>query len=295
MAVQLDLESASHIARRLGLDEHGLRCRPMAGGSIARPWLIETRDQILFIKLMSARQAGILSAESDGLAALDQTGAVRVPRVFGRGVDDDLAWLALEFLPLNSRHADADMRLGRALARIHRHAGEHYGWSRDNFIGLTPQPNPAEQDWTTFFLWQRLGHQLELLEKKDPGGNWSGFQRPLFETWQARFGRHRPEPALVHGDLWSGNAAMDDEGEPVLYDPAVHYADRECDLAMSRLFGGFSEAFYRAYEAAWPLPKGHEARRPWYQLYHLLNHANLFGDSYASRAKGLIESLVRRD
>ncbi len=293
MSAQLDLEKASHIARRLGLDERGLQCRPIAGGDIASSWVIETAGQILFVKLMPGRQGSILSAEADGLAALERTAAVRVPRVLGRESDPELAWLALEYLPLNRRSADADVRLGRALAQLHRNTGEHYGWTRDNFIGLTPQPNPAEDDWSAFFLWQRLGHQLDLLEKNNPDDRWASWQRPLFETWQARFGRHRPEPALIHGDLWSGNAAMDDEGEPVVYDPAVHYADRECDLAMSRLFGGFSDVFYQAYEATWPLPPGHELRRPWYQLYHLLNHANLFGGGYRTRAKGLIESLIQ--
>ncbi len=292
MSVQLDPEKAGQIVRRAGLDEHGLRCRPIAGGDIASACVVETPEQTLFVKLMPARDGGVLSAEADGLAALKRTGAIRVPRVMGRDTDSDMAWLALTYLPLHRRNVEADARLGTALAKLHRNTGEHFGWSRDNFIGLTPQPNPAEDDWAAFFLWHRLGHQLDRLEKKESDGGWGRYQRPLFETWQARFHRHRPAPSLIHGDLWSGNAAMDDEGEPVIYDPAVHYADRECDLAMTRLFGGFSDAFYQAYEAAWPLPDGHEQRRPWYQLYHLLNHANLFGGPYLNRAAGLIDNLI---
>ncbi len=294
MSVQLDLEMAGQIARRLGLREYGLRCRPMTGGDIASAWLVETQDQKLFVKLVPIRDGGVLSAEADGLTALAKTGAVRVPRVIGKAHERDVAWLALEYLQLNRRSEDADRRLGQALAKLHRHGSDHFGWSRNNYIGLTPQPNPVEHDWATFFLWHRIGPQLDRLENKNSSTQWGHFQRPLFETWQQHFRHHRPEPALIHGDLWSGNAAIDEEGDPVLYDPAVHYADRECDLAMTHLFGGFSQAFYQTYEDAWPMPDGHEQRRPWYQLYHLLNHANLFGCPYLDRTERLIRRLINQ-
>lgn len=293
MSIRLDLEQASGIARQLGLNERGLRCQPIAGGDIAGSWLIDAKDQQLFVKIMPPRHGSILSAEADGLSALAETAAVRVPKVWGRGTEIEFSWLALEYLPLNPRSREADVRLGRRLARQHRQFGERFGWSRDNFIGLSPQQNPAEDDWATFFLWHRLAPQLDMLDSEDPDGAWGRQQRPLFECWLKRFRHHRPEPALVHGDLWSGNAAMIEEGEPVIFDPAVHYADRECDLAMSRLFGGFSEAFYQSYEATWPLPADHRQRLPWYQLYHLLNHARLFGGAYRERAAGLIRQLIR--
>ncbi|MCC5866531.1 MAG: fructosamine kinase family protein [Wenzhouxiangella sp.] len=293
MSIRLDLEQASQIARQLGLNERGLRCQAIAGGDIAGSWLIDTNDQQLFVKTMPTRHGSVLSAEADGLAALAQAAAVRVPRVRGRGTETEFSWLALEYLPLNRRSREADVRLGRSLARQHRHVGERYGWARDNFIGLSRQQNTVEDDWATFFLWHRLAPQLDMLESKDPDGRWGRYQRSLFETWLKRFAHHRPEPALIHGDLWSGNAAMADEAEPVIFDPAVHYADRECDLAMSRLFGGFSEAFYQAYEATWPLPADYQQRQSWYQLYHLLNHANLFGGAYLERAAGLIQRLIR--
>ncbi|MEE4330836.1 MAG: fructosamine kinase family protein [Wenzhouxiangella sp.] len=290
----MKLELASHIARRLGLDEHDLKVRRMPGGDIASSWLVAATDYWVFVKTLPAGRAGALSAEADGLAALAETREIRVPRIYGREQADDIAWLALEYLQLENRDETADERLGRALARMHRHTGDEFGWHRNNFIGLTPQSNKKTGDWSEFFLWQRLGRQLDRLAGKEPDGGWSALQKPLFESWLQRFSRHSPPASLVHGDLWSGNAAMIEGAEPVIYDPAVHYADRECDLAMAHLFGGFSAAFFRAYEQEWPLPEGHAERRPYYQLYHLLNHANLFGGTYRSRSRELIERLSRR-
>jgi fructosamine-3-kinase len=291
----VELELASHIARQLGLDEHDLKVRRLPGGDIAASWLLAATDYWVFVKTLPVRQAGVLSAEADGLQALARTGEIRVPRLYGRDRSDAIAWLAMQYVELDRRDEIGDDRLGRALARVHRHTGEQFGWHRDNFIGLTPQINTASDDWSEFFLWQRLGRQLDLLAEHDPGGDWTSLQKPLFESWLHRFGRHRPVPSLIHGDLWQGNAAMSEGAEPVIFDPSVHYADRECDLAMAHLFGGFDPAFFRAYEREWPLPEGHAERRPYYQLYHLLNHANLFGGGYKDRSRELIERLRRRD
>ncbi len=287
----MDIEQAGHIARELGVDEHGLTLRAIPGGDIARAYVLESSDCRIFIKTLPVSRAGLNSAEADGLQALSETATVRCPKVIGKGVVDDTAWLALEYLDLQSRGRAGERRLGSALARLHRQSSITFGWHRANYIGLTPQPNPRLSDWHEFFLWHRLGHQLDHLDNKHPEDGWSRLRQALFERFQRRFGHHQPPPALIHGDLWTGNAAVIDGDKPVVFDPAVHYADRECDLAMTRLFGGFSEDFYSAYEAEWPLPDDHAERRPWYQLYHLLNHANLFGGGYLGRAREVIDRL----
>jgi protein-ribulosamine 3-kinase len=281
------LEQAGQIARELGLDEHALQLRPAPGGDIARCYLLQASDHWVFLKTLPIGQAGVLSAEADGLAAIADKAVVRIPRLYGRGSVGATAWLALEYLDLDRRNPQSDHKLGQALARLHQCRGEQFGWRRNNFIGLTPQANPKSDNWSEFFLWHRLGKQLERLDRHDPDGQWSGLLEPLVTRWQQRFGHHHPQPSLVHGDLWSGNAARLGSDTPVLYDPAVHYADRECDLAMARLFGGFDECFFRAYDEAWPLPEDHRDRIPWYQLYHLLNHANLFGGQWLTRARSL--------
>lgn len=283
---------AGHLARHLGLDEHDLHVDHLMGGDIADAWTITASDGRVFVKTLPAAQAGLLSAEADGLNALSDTGTVRVPKVLARNVHEQTAWLALEYLPLQPRNADADRRLGKALAQMHHHGFDRFGWHRDNYIGRTPQPNRWHQNWSEFFAWQRLGFQLDRLDETLPDRDVGQLQRPVFEAWQRRFARHRPEPALIHGDLWQGNAEMTEDSQPIVFDPAVHYADRECDLAMTHLFGGFSSHFYDAYQQEWPLPDGHEDRRPFYQLYHLLNHANLFGGGYVQRSLQLLERLV---
>ncbi len=289
----MDLERAGAVAAELGLDQRGLKLTRLPGGDIAQSWLLASADARVFLKTLGLAKASVLAAEADGLRALAATGAVRVPRLIGHGQLAETAWLALAFFDLDRRSEACDARLGDALAQLHRHDHDRYGWTRSNYIGLTPQLNPWTDNWSEFFLWQRLGPQLDRLARARPGDGFESLQQPLFEAWQMRFGSHQPAPALIHGDLWQGNAArIAGSDQALLFDPAVHYADRECDLAMTHLFGGFAAEFYQAYEAAWPLPEGHEQRRPFYQLYHLLNHANLFGHAYAERAKGLIARLL---
>lgn len=288
--MSLDLEQAGQIARTLGADEHDLHLERLSGGDIAEAWLIRSSDNQIFVKTLPTGRGGVLSSEADGLAALAEAGVVKVPRIYGRGLIEQTSWLALEFLELEKRNEHCDVRLGRALAELHRHSASHFGWKRHNFIGLIPQANPRLDSWDEFFLWYRLGEQLKRLDARHPDGNWARSLEALVKTWQRRFAHHRPPPALIHGDLWSGNAARLGSDTPVVFDPAVHYADRECELAMMRLFGGFDPALFAAYEEVWPLPEDHAERRPWYQCYHLLNHANLFGGAWLNRARDHIDT-----
>jgi fructosamine-3-kinase len=205
-----------------------------------------------------------------------------VPGVHAQGEHDATAFLVLDWFGFGSEPLGA--ALGTALARLHgTPAGTRYGWGSDNFIGGTPQVNGWNDDWTTFFCERRLRPQLTR----------AGLDcEPVLAAAAARLRGHAPTPSLLHGDLWAGNAGMLADGIPALFDPAVYIGDRETDLAMTQLFGGFDASFYRAYHAAWALPVGHEARRDVYALYHVLNHLNLFGTSYLAQAQRLIARIA---
>lgn len=211
--------------------------------------------------------------------------------MLGQGCDDGTAWLALEWLTLGRGGPDVERALGAGLAAMHRHTAERHGWPRDNWIGRTPQRNGWSDDWVAFYAEQRLGFQLELAARNGFGGELQTRGARLRERLGTFFRDYAPEPSLLHGDLWGGNWGCCD-GAPVLFDPAAYYGDREADLAMTRVFGGFGPAFYDAYEAAWPLAAGHEARDALYRLYHLLNHLNLFGGGYLGQSLALLRRLA---
>ena len=281
----LSHQAAAAILKQLDLKPDGVKIRAVGGGDIAEATLLEAGGRHVFVKTLPLDQAGLLGAEADGLAALEQAGVIRVPRILGQGETVQLAWLALDALELRSRSSAADARLGRQLAELHRCTGDAYGWPSDNFIGRTPQPNAESSDWSAFFRDCRLGYQLECLTRRHPDAIPSAWVDRVLRRGEQALTDHQPPVSLLHGDLWSGNAQALANDEPVIFDPAVHYGDRECDLAMSAMFGGFSEAFYREYNTAWPLAEGWQERRPWYQLYHLLNHANLFAGGYLARVR----------
>lgn len=241
--------------------------------------------------LKTAGDRAMLHAEAEGLALLAETDAVRVPQCYGihrDGNDQDV--LILEWLELRTLSNDAAAALGRGLAQQHRVTARHHGLENDNFIGMGRQHNAPSADWPTFFRDCRLMPLLKDLA----GEHWYKAGLELADSLDGILGSHQPEPSLLHGDLWGGNAAMLPNETPVIFDPAVHFGDRECDLAMTKLFGGFPPAFYHAYEEAWPLPQGAAGREPLYQLYHVLNHARLFGGGYVAQAGRLIQQLLRR-
>ena len=218
------------------------------------------------------------AAEADGLEALAPH--LRVPRVLGRGVKDGKAFILLEQLDLRR---DGDWRaMGRALAKLHRQTGARFGWARDNYIGLSPQQNGWCDDWTEFWITRRMEPQISWAREK-------GFEVSM--PPMRLLDNYRPEPSLLHGDLWSGNAGFTPEG-PVMFDPAVYYGDRETDLAMTELFGGFPREFYSAYGEAFPLEPGYEKRKHLYKLYHLLNHLNIFGGGYLAQVKAALSLLA---
>lgn len=232
-----------------------------------------------FLKTNVATFADAFAAEADGLAALAASG-LPVPSPIRHGVEDATAFLLLEFLELRTSGDFAE--LGRALAALHTRPRTGFGWTRDNYIGATPQWNAWSDDWTEFFRLRRIEPQLALAAS-------NGFQIETPDV-DALLAGHEPEPALLHGDLWRGNVGFVDAG-PVLFDPAVYCGDREADLAMTELFGEFPKAFYAAYEKALPLHSGYETRKHLYNLYHLLNHLNLFGGGYLGQVRATLRLL----
>lgn len=245
----------------------------------------------VFRKTGPASVCEMFAAEAEGLAELAAAGAVRVPDVYGTGVDDGVAWIEMEKLHFEQPTAAVEYALGEGLAVLHGTTKARYGWHRDNTIGLTPQRNNWAGDWIGFFREHRLGYQLRLAAQNGYTGRLQEDGARLLKRLPIYFDDYTPEAALLHGDLWSGNWASCG-GEPVIFDPAVYFGDPETDLAMTRLFGGFGAAFYEAYEAARPPAPGHRERCDLYQLYHVLNHLNLFGSAYLGRAQDLIRNLL---
>lgn len=295
----MDFTSASVALIQAISQRTGKPCRltsEATGGCISRSVVVQCGDCRLFVKLNDASQFNMFQAEADGLQALDRTGQFRVPRPQALGCAAGVAFLAMEFLELRPLSSSEDaVAYGHALAELHHSQAADFGWrgphGNTNYIGANPQSNQPTDSWSQFFAQHRLLPQVQLLEGSDaPREVIDGAYR-LVQDCDVFLKEHHTVPSLVHGDLWHGNAAIVD-GRPTLFDPAVHYADREVDLAMSELFGGFPQPFYSAYRSAWPLPPGYEQRKLLYNLYHVLNHLNLFGRSYLSQARRMIGRLL---
>jgi fructosamine-3-kinase len=258
---------------------------------------MQTQDAGWFVKLNLAEHLALFSAEADGLAALAVCPEIRVPQVVASGTLDTHAFLILEYLQLNSLNAGRQNRqiaatAGRALAQLHQIENPRPGWHQDNFIGSTPQYNQWLDNWAEFFGEHRLRPQLRMAQENGHGGRLQNDGEKLLEQLPSLLAGHSPANSLLHGDLWQGNAALDETGKLAVYDPAVYFGDRETDLAMSELFGGFPPDFYAAYRETWPLADGYPTRRTLYQLYHILNHLNLFGSGYLHEAEKMIQSLL---
>jgi fructosamine-3-kinase len=268
-------------------------CRDIGSGSINRCYRADAADgRQFFLKVNDAHGVPMFAAEAEGLRELQAAGAVRVPEPLAHGVAGESAWLLLEHLELRPGSAAAAAALGSALARQHRHTAEQFGWHRDNTIGSTPQPNGWMADWIGFWRERRLAFQVRLALENGYGAALGDRGEQLSEILPAFFAGYGPAPSLLHGDLWGGNWAMTPDEQPVIFDPAVYYGDREADIAMTELFGGFPREFYSAYERAWPLDPGYRRRRDIYNLYHVLNHLNLFGGAYLHQAVGLMDRLL---
>ena len=260
------------------------------GGCIHQGYSLLGRDgRRYFAKLNRSASLEMFEAEADGLSELAAAGAIRVPRPLAWGSNGHEAYLILEWLDLGGQARPAD--LGQRLALLHGHGQGEHGWWRDNYIGSTPQLNSPMSDWVAFLGSRRLRPQFELAGRHGAPTHLLRQGDRLLARLSAFFPGYRPLPSLLHGDLWGGNHGYVEE-EPVLFDPAVYYGDREVDLAMSELFGGYPPAFHAAYRESWPLDPGYPVRKHLYNLYHVLNHFNLFGGGYAAQAERMVASLL---
>ena len=269
-----------------------IKTRRLGGGDINEAFAVTLADgSEAFVKTHPDPPPAMFSVEALGLRWLDEAKAIRIPRVLAFS-DGQPAYLALELLSPAKRQPDFDEALGRSLAALHAHGAPKFGLDYDNYIGRLPQSNTAAPDWASFYWASRLEPQLRLACERGliDRGTRSGFDA-LHRALAARVGPEEP-PSRLHGDLWGGNLHVDDSGHPCLVDPAVYGGYREVDLAMMRLFGGFGERVFAAYEEAWPLAPGAKDRVPLYQLYPLLVHVNLFGGSYAASVKSALAACL---
>lgn len=292
LALALEGAIAAATGERFVLLTHG----PVAGGCIHSALRIEGRAgdaaRTYFAKVNEVGAAPLFEAEADGLAALRESGALTVPRTVAQGHDDERAWIVLEWLELVPLAPASAARLGHAMAALHARRRERFGWERDNFIGASPQRNGWSDDWLGFFQECRLHAQLRMAAKNRFPSRMIDRGERLVADCGAFFSGYTPFPSLLHGDLWSGNAAALRDGTPVVFDPAAYVGDREADVAMTELFGGFPADFLARYREELPLHDGYHARRDLYNLYHRLNHANLFAGEYVRESEAAIERLL---
>jgi len=280
----LDDEVSAAVAAAYGTATRITQRTSLAGGSINQVEALETSAGRFILKTHANAPTGFFEAEAAGLRALAGAGtSLVVPRVIAIG-GTPRPFLVLEHLGAGRRGPDFDDRLGRGLADLHRATAPRFGFDSDNFCGATPQNNPWTDRWLTFYGESRLGCQVRLA--RDTGRLSTSEARGideligLLDQWISE----PPEgPALIHGDLWSGNLHVTDDGRPALIDPAVSFSHREAELGMMTLFGGISARVFAAYDEAFPLEDGWRERNKLYELYHLLNHLNLFGDTYKER------------
>ncbi len=265
--------------------------RTVSGGCINRAVVLEGNGDAYFVKSNAAERLDMFIAEAEGLRTLAATRIVAVPVPICWGIIEDRAFLALEYMQLGEMNGAVYGDLGRRLAALHRVTQPRYGWHRDNTIGSTPQPNALADTWTEFFRERRLGHQFGLVRRNGHHRLATKGER-LLDRLSQFLTDHACVPSLCHGDLWAGNVGTTAQGEPVVFDPAIYFGDRETDLAMTELFGGFAPSFYARYREEWPLAPGYETRRTLYNLYHVLNHVNLFGQSYLLQAERMVDQLL---
>jgi len=283
------------------LDELGrgapVALRGIGGGCIADAAVAAFGDGTRVFVKRAAGRPDMFHREAEGLRVLAAARAIRVPEVLA--VSDQA--LVLELIEPAPRRPDFAADFGRRFERLHEHRGKACGFFNDNYIGATPQPNrPLDADWDRaqedngsgwprFWIERRLRFQAQLASERGAGTELAQLLDRAEPLIQSMLEAAIEPPVLLHGDLWGGNYIVDDRGEACLIDPATYFGHREADLGMTRLFGGFEPAFYAAYQEAAPLPAGHEERLPLYQLYHLLNHFNLFGGGYYQQSRRILQ------
>lgn len=264
--------------------------RDLSGGDINQAALIESGNTKWFVKYRNDAPRGMFEAEALALAEMSAAHCIRVPAAIGWGENNNTAWLVLEYLELTS--SGPGSLLGEQLAALHNVTNDSFGWSHNNYIGITPQLNQHSDNWVEFWRDCRLKPQFNMAKAAGYRSRLIDRGERLLASLDQLMQDHEPAASLLHGDLWAGNKAYTPAGQPVIFDPASYYGDRETDIAMTELFGGFDAEFYAAYQAHSPLPASYPLRRDLYKLYHVLNHLNLFGAAYLSRSENIIDGLL---
>lgn len=292
----LDSSDCLLISKQISLAIHEpfkiIKTETVSGGCINSAYLLKSKNQSFFIKFNQPDLLPMFEAEFAGLNEIAQTNSIKVPSPITTGLVSDKAYIVLERVRFTSNTPRSSEKLGQQLAALHKTQQSYFGWQQNNTIGSTEQINRKSNDWIKFWRKNRLGFQLTLAEKNGYSHKLIQSGYSLSENLDYFFQNHNPQPSLLHGDLWSGNANTDQHGDPVIYDPACYYGDRETDIAMTELFGGFNSAFYTEYHKSYPLNSGYPLRKTLYNLYHILNHLNLFGTGYQQQAKNMIDSLL---
>jgi len=287
----MDWQSISdRLAQQLQISTGDCRVTSVHGGDINQAFRLEIGAQRFFVKTNQAELVSMFEAERVGLDTIRRSRAIRVPEVFLTGCQGARAFIVMEDIELRPRPAAP--AFASALAAMHSSFHDRFGFECDNTIGSTPQVNTFNDDWVEFWRLHRLGAQLALAKQNGFDTSMIDAGYRLAENLGDYFGAYRPRPSLLHGDLWSGNQAADSAGNPVIYDPACYYGDHEADLAMLELFGHPGERFFSVYNEHFPIDPDYPLRRELYNLYHVLNHANLFGGGYARQALGMIDHLL---
>ena len=262
----------------------------IGGGCINDVQKISDGKTCYFIKTNNISHGDMFVAEAEALLEMAASHSVKVPHPICYGDDGKSCFLVLEYLDL---HGSSNMEeFGRQFAAMHQSTQKQFGWHRNNTIGSTPQINSYHENWIEFWRENRLGYQLNLAASKGYTGELQRLGEKLMADLPRLFATYKPEASMLHGDLWTGNASALRDGTAVIYDPAFYYGDREADLAMTQLFGSFSQIFYSSYNEVWPLDDGYPLRKTFYNLYHIINHLNLFGTGYLAQAINMTEYVL---
>ncbi len=263
--------------------------KSIANGTVGRYYRISAGDRQYFVKIHNKDHLAHFRAEALSLKQIQSTKQITCPKVIALGSYIDKSFLVLTYIPFSHPEPKTWYKLGQQLALMHKKSQhKRCGWQQNNFIGDSQQPNKWHSQWQQFFSEQRIVWQLRLLSKKSV---LLGDIQHISKVCQQLLQHHKVTPCLVHGDLWRGNIGFY-QNNPVIFDPACYYGDREVDLAMTELFGFFPSDFYQGYHDTYPLDKGYEVRKTMYNLYHILNHANLFGGIYIKQAKAMLTRLL---
>jgi len=281
---------SNQISQQTQVDFQILSHQALSGGCINQAYKISDADRHYFLKLNDYKHGDMFKAEALSLNEINASNVIRAPEVVCYGAFDSQTYLVMEYLTLTGRVNSAT--LGHQLAAMHKITSAHFGWYMDNTIGSTPQYNQTTDNWVEFWRNQRLLPQLELAKHNGYASALTPLTDRLLANFHHLFSNHKPAPSLLHGDLWGGNAAALADGTPVIFDPALYYGDREADIAMTHLFGGFEREFYAAYNDVWPLDDGFAVRKTFYNLYHIINHLNLFGSGYLGQAISMTEQVL---